>query len=56
MPIIAPTTIAGVDCCACIIAAVDGSNVGQRRNECGAVVGVVEIDSLRGLLGLIGSP
>ena len=50
MPIVAHETIAGVDCCGCIIAAVDGKNVELRCNECGAVVGVVQIDVLRDLL------
>jgi hypothetical protein len=45
-------TIAGVDCCGCIVAAVEGTNVELRCNECGAVVGVVQIEILRGLLGL----
>jgi hypothetical protein len=45
---------AGVDCFGCIIAAVEGRNVELRCNEFGAVVGVVQIDVLRGLLGLEG--
>ncbi len=52
MPIVAHEDVPGVDCCGCIIAAVDGANVELRCNECGAVVGVVQIDVLRGLLGL----
>ena len=51
MPIVAHED-AGVDCCGCIIAAVDGTNVELRCNECGAVVGVIQIDILKGLLGL----
>jgi hypothetical protein len=51
MPIVAHED-AGVDCCGCIVAKVDGRNVELQCNECGAVVGVVQIDVLRGLLGL----
>jgi hypothetical protein len=51
MPIVPHNTAAGVDCCGCIIAAVDGTNVELRCNECGAVVGVVQVDILKGLLG-----
>jgi DNA-directed RNA polymerase subunit RPC12/RpoP len=49
---IVPHETAGVDCCGCIIAVVEGSNVELRCNECAAVVGVVHIDILKGLLGL----
>ena len=52
MPIVPHANIIGVDCCGCIVAAVDGANVELRCNECGAVLGVVQIDTLRGLLGL----
>ena len=52
MPIVPHSTAAGVDCCGCIIATVDGANVELRCNECGAVVGVVQVDILKGLLGL----
>src|SRR5262245_39378599 len=52
MPIVPHETITGDDCCGCIIAAVGGSSVELRCNECGVVVGVVQIDILRGLLGL----
>jgi hypothetical protein len=45
---------AGVDCCGCIIAAVEGCTVELRCNECGAVGGVIQIDVRRGLLGLDG--
>ncbi len=55
MPIVAHEEISGVDCCGCVIAAVDGSNVELSCNECGAVVGVVQIDILLGLLGLDGA-
>jgi hypothetical protein len=54
MPIVAHEHVTGVDCCGCIVAAVEGSNVELRCNECGAVVGVVQIDILRGLLELDG--
>jgi hypothetical protein len=52
MPIVAHEDIPGVDCCGCIVAAVEGQNVELRCNECGAVVGVVQIDVLRALLDL----
>src|SRR5689334_21203171 len=45
-------TNAGVECCGCIITAVDGTNAELRGNECGAVVGVIQVDILKGLLGL----
>jgi hypothetical protein len=51
MPIVAHET-AGADCCGCIVAAVEGSNVELRCNECGAVVGVIQLEILKGLLGL----
>jgi hypothetical protein len=51
MPIV-PHETAGVECCGCIIAAVDGSNVELRCDECGAVVGVIQVDILKGLLRL----
>ena len=35
MPIVAHES-AGVDCCGCMIAAVEGSNVELRCNKCGA--------------------
>jgi hypothetical protein len=52
MAIVTHETVSGVDCCGCIVAAVEGTNVELRCNECGAVVGVVQIEILRGLLGL----
>jgi hypothetical protein len=52
MPIVPHGTIVGVDCCGCIVAALDGTNVELQCNECGAVVGVIQIDILKGLLGL----
>ena len=48
MPIVAHE-LAGVDCCGCIVAAVEGDNVELRCNECGAVVGVIQIDVPREL-------
>lgn len=51
MPIV-PHETAGVDCCGCIVAAVDRTNVEFRCNECGAVVGVIQLDILKGLIGL----
>ncbi len=51
MPIV-PHSTAGVDCCGCIVAAVDGNNVELRCNDCGAVVGVIQVNILRDLLGL----
>jgi hypothetical protein len=51
MPVVAHEA-AGIDCCGCIIAAVEGSTVELRCNECGAVMGVVQIDVLCGLIGL----
>jgi hypothetical protein len=52
MPIVPHGTAAGVDCCGCIVAVVEGDNVELRCNECGAVVGVVQLDILKGLIGL----
>src|SRR4029453_13546046 len=52
MLIVPHGTVAGLDCCGCIIAPVDGIDVELRCNECGAVVGVVHLDILKGLLGL----
>jgi len=52
LPLVPHGTVNGVDCCGCIVAVVEGTNVELRCNECGAVVGVVQIDILRGLLGL----
>ena len=51
MPIV-PHEAAGVDCCGCIVAAVESNNVELRCNECAAVVGVAQIEILRGLLAL----
>jgi hypothetical protein len=52
MPVVPQGAITGVDCCGCIVAAVEGDNVELRCNECGAVVGVMQIGILMGLLGL----
>ena len=52
MPIVPHGTAPGVECCGCIVAVVEDQNVELRCNECGAVVGVIHIDILRGLLGL----
>jgi len=35
-----------------VVAVVEGANVELRCNECGAVVGMVQIDVLKGLPGL----
>ena len=51
MPIVAHET-ASADCCGCIVAAVEGTSVELRCNECGAVVGVIQLEILKGLLGL----
>ena len=52
IPIVPHETAAGVDCGGCIVAAVEGNSVELRCNECGAVVGVVQVDILKALLGL----
>jgi hypothetical protein len=49
MPVV-PHGISGVDCSGRIIAAVE-DNIELRCNECGAVVGVVQISIMEGLLG-----
>jgi hypothetical protein len=54
MPIAPHGGITHVHCCGCIIAAVEDSTVELRCNDCGAVVGVVQIDILCGLLGMDG--
>jgi hypothetical protein len=51
---IASHEAAGVECCGCIVAAVEGDNVELRCNECGSVVGVIQIETLPELLGLEG--
>jgi hypothetical protein len=52
MAIVPHESIEGVECCGCIVAAVDGTNVELRCNECGAVLGVVQVDILKSLLGI----
>jgi hypothetical protein len=49
MPIVPHETVTGVDCCGCIVAAVEGTNVELQCNECGAVMGVVQLNILKGL-------
>ena len=44
---------AGVDCCGCIVVTVTGNDVELTCNECGAVVGVVQVGILRDLVSLI---
>jgi hypothetical protein len=52
MPIISHESVPGIDCCGRIIAAVEGSNIELRCNECGSAVGVLQIDVPRELLAL----
>lgn len=52
MNIVPHGSIPGTECCGCIVAAVDGTNVELRCNECGAVLGGVQVDILKGLLGI----
>jgi len=51
-PIIAHEST-GADCCGCIIVKVAGKDAELRCNECGAVVGVVQVGILRDLVSLI---
>jgi hypothetical protein len=51
MPVV-PHGIAGVDCSGRVVAVVDGNNVELRCNQCGGVVGVVQVGVMEGLLGL----
>jgi len=51
-PII-PHESAGVDCCGCIVLTVEGKDAELTCNECGAVVGVVQVGILRDLVSLI---
>ena len=51
-PII-PHESAGADCCGCIVVKVTGRDAELRCNECGAVVGVVDVAILRDLVSLI---
>ena len=48
-----PHESAGVDCCGCIVPVVQGRDVELRCNECGAVVGVVQVEILKDLVGMI---
>jgi hypothetical protein len=41
-----------VDCCGCIVAEIEGETVKLVCNECGAVVGTVDLAILTQLLGL----
>jgi hypothetical protein len=50
-PII-PHESAGTDCCGCIVVSVIGNDAELRCNECGAVVGVVQVGILRDLVVL----
>jgi hypothetical protein len=51
-PII-PHEAIGVDCCGCIVVTVRGADAELTRNECGAVVGVINAAILRDLVSLI---
>jgi hypothetical protein len=51
MPVV-PHGITGVDCSGYVVAVVEESDVELRCNECGAVVGVVQVGIMEGLLGL----
>jgi len=51
MPVV-PHGISGVDCSGCIVAVVENTDVELRCNECGSVVGVVQVNIMEGLLGL----
>jgi hypothetical protein len=52
LPII-PHESAGADCCGCIVVSVTGNDAELRCNECGAVVGVVQVGILRDLVSMI---
>jgi len=51
MPVV-PHRTGGVDCNGCIVAVVENGTVELRCNECGTVVGVVQVGIMEGLLGL----
>ena len=51
MPVV-PHGITGVGCSGYVVAVVEESDVELRCNECGAVVGVVQLGIMEGLLGL----
>jgi hypothetical protein len=44
---------AGVDCIGCIVVKVSGNDAELRCNECGAVVGVVQLGVLSDLVSLV---
>jgi hypothetical protein len=50
---IVPHESTGADCCGCIIVKMTGRDAELRCNECGAVVGVVQVNVLRDLVSLI---
>ena len=51
MPVVAHEDT-GAECCGCIVAAVDGTDVELRFNECGVVVSIVHLEIRKGMLGL----
>ena len=51
-PII-PHESTGADCCGCIVVKVTGKDAELLCNECGAVVGVVQVGILSDLVSLI---
>jgi hypothetical protein len=51
-PII-PHESTGVDCCGCIVVKVRGTDAELQCNECGVVVGVVQVGILKDLVSLI---
>ena len=51
-PII-PHESAGVECCGCIVVIVTGNDAELVCNECGSVVGVVQVGILRDLVSLV---
>ena len=51
MPVM-PHALGGVSCSGSIVAVVESGTVELRCNECGAVVGVVQVGIMEGLLGL----
>lgn len=51
LPIV-PHELTGAECCGCITAAINGETVKLVCNECGAVVGIVDLGILTQLLGL----
>jgi hypothetical protein len=51
LPIV-PHEVAGVECCGCIIADIEGETVKLLCNECGAAVSMVNLSILTQLFGL----